>query len=323
MKENTVLNITIPRPCYQNWDAMTNVDEGKYCTQCNNIVYDFSQMNDEELLNFFNRRSAIPCGRFHITQLNRDIVPVIAKKKMLLHRFNKIAAAIFTVLSFKGMSSNAGVKNTTIEFDANYKNRIKAANGKIIISGIIKDSHGAPLEKAIIQFDSAQVATTDKEGKFNFELDEVTAISHNLYFSYGDLITVVRNYHPAMLAANYDVVLKDKADESHILMGAPPPPIILDDLPSLKFKTNVFKLSADNKAMLATIASKMKSNPFATITVTAYADGGRSHQSIYVLRVDNIKKYLVEKEGVSPDRITTNVEPGTGDKNTVDVKSAN
>ncbi len=321
MEENIVLHITIPQPCSQNWDAMANVGEGKHCTQCNNIVYDFSQMNDEELLNFFKQRSAIPCGRFHVTQLNRDIVPVAAKNKMLLHRFNKIAAAFFTVLSFKGISSNAAVKNA-VELDANYKSKIKPGNGKIIISGTIKDSHGTPLEKATIQFDSAQVATTDKDGKFSFELDAVTAISHNIYFSYGDLITAVRNYHPAMLSSNYEVVLKDKADESHILMGVPPPPVILNDLPSLKFKTNVYKLSTDNKAMLATIATKMKQNPFANIMVAGYAPVCGRH-FIYSDRVNNIKKYLVEKQGISTDRITVNVEIDGGDINTVDIKPGN
>jgi hypothetical protein len=36
--------------------------------------------------------------------------------------------------------------------------------------------------------------------------------------------------------------------------------------------------------------------------------------------MDAAKKYLVETQGISADRITTNCTVGGGDKNTVDIK---
>ncbi|HMW26285.1 MAG TPA: hypothetical protein PKC51_06580, partial [Ferruginibacter sp.] len=72
--------------------------------------------------------------------------------------------------------------------------------------------------------------------------------------------------------------------------------------------------------MLATVAAKMKANPTCTITINGYPEASKASQANCQKRLDAIKKYLVEKEGISADRITTNCEVGGGDKNTVDVK---
>ena len=93
------------------------------------------------------------------------------------------------------------------------------------------------------------------------------------------------------------------------------------DLPSLSFKGNSPALTADAKAMLATAAAKLKASPNCSITVTGYPETSKASQANCQKRVEAIKTYLVEKEGISADRITTNCEVGGGDKNTVDIKS--
>jgi hypothetical protein len=92
------------------------------------------------------------------------------------------------------------------------------------------------------------------------------------------------------------------------------------DYPSLSFKGNVVSLTSDNKAMLASVAVKMKAGPDCNITITGYPETSKASQAACQKRLDAIKKHLVEKEGISSDRITTNCEVGGGDKNTVDVK---
>ena len=92
------------------------------------------------------------------------------------------------------------------------------------------------------------------------------------------------------------------------------------DYPSLSFKGNVVSLTSDNKAMLASVATKMKAGPDCNITITGYPETSKASQAACQKRLDAIKKQLVEKEGISSDRITTNCEVGGGDKNTVDVK---
>ncbi|MGG9961473.1 OmpA family protein [Ferruginibacter sp. SUN106] len=93
------------------------------------------------------------------------------------------------------------------------------------------------------------------------------------------------------------------------------------DYPSLSFKGNSPALTADAKSMLATCAAKLKGSPTCTITVTGYPEASKASQANCNKRLEAIKNYLVEKEGISADRITTNCEVGGGDKNTVDIKS--
>ncbi|MFC4262179.1 OmpA family protein [Ferruginibacter yonginensis] len=101
-----------------------------------------------------------------------------------------------------------------------------------------------------------------------------------------------------------------------------PPVTCPSDYPSLTFKGNVQTLSNDAKAMLATVASKLKANPTCSITVNGYPEASKASQAVCNKRNEAIKNYLVEKEGISADRISTNCEVGDGtNKNTVDIKS--
>ncbi|MEO8416771.1 MAG: DUF6089 family protein [Ginsengibacter sp.] len=95
----------------------------------------------------------------------------------------------------------------------------------------------------------------------------------------------------------------------------------LGDLPSISFKGKSQGISSDAKAMLATVASKLKDNAGCSITVSGYPAASKASQALCNKRVDAIKAYLTEKEGISADRITTNCEPGGGDTNVVDIKS--
>lgn len=94
----------------------------------------------------------------------------------------------------------------------------------------------------------------------------------------------------------------------------------LGDLPSISFTGNSSNLSNDAKVMLSTIASKMKANPNCTITITAYPGATKASQANSNSRLNAIKNYLSEKEGITKDRVMTKNEAGNA-SNTVDVRS--
>ena len=91
------------------------------------------------------------------------------------------------------------------------------------------------------------------------------------------------------------------------------------DYPSIALKGS--SLSADIKAMLSSVASKLKDNPNCTITLTAYPGPSKAQQSLADKKLDAVKNYLVETLGVSADRITTDKNIGGGDANIIDIKS--
>jgi hypothetical protein len=70
-----MLKITVPRPCNEDWEAMTPRDQGRHCTACVKTVVDFTAMPDEEVKNYLlQRRAEKICGRFRQEQLHRIVI---------------------------------------------------------------------------------------------------------------------------------------------------------------------------------------------------------------------------------------------------------
>ena len=93
------------------------------------------------------------------------------------------------------------------------------------------------------------------------------------------------------------------------------------DYPSLSFAGSASRLSKDVKTMITAVAAKMKANPTCNVVINGYPEASKGSQALCQQRVDAVKMQLVQKEGISADRITTKCEVGAGDKNTVDIKS--
>jgi Secretion system C-terminal sorting domain len=75
------IQLTIPKPCHENWDAMTDLQKGKFCGSCQKQVVDFTNMSDRQLAEFFKKPSTgSVCGRFMTDQLERELE--IPKKRI-------------------------------------------------------------------------------------------------------------------------------------------------------------------------------------------------------------------------------------------------
>ncbi|MBS1948511.1 MAG: OmpA family protein [Bacteroidetes bacterium] len=94
----------------------------------------------------------------------------------------------------------------------------------------------------------------------------------------------------------------------------------IGDLPSITFKGRGVSLSKDAKALLASIADKMRNNPNCKVAVVGYGESSKSAQQLSWDRVNEVIKYLVEKEGISLDRFIFRYGQTNGDENTIDLK---
>jgi hypothetical protein len=101
------INLSIPKPCHEDWGAMTPSDKGRFCGSCQETVIDFTTMSDRQLAEFFKKPPSSVCGHVYDDQLNRDIV--IPKKRIpWVKYFFQIAWPAF-VLFLK----SCGVKHDT------------------------------------------------------------------------------------------------------------------------------------------------------------------------------------------------------------------
>ncbi|HWR32988.1 MAG TPA: OmpA family protein, partial [Chitinophagaceae bacterium] len=96
----------------------------------------------------------------------------------------------------------------------------------------------------------------------------------------------------------------------------------LGSLPNVAFKTGSNKLSDDAKAVLATVASSMRNNPGCNVVVIGYCSSNKKEQQLSWDHVNAIINYLVDKEGISKDRLIFNYAQEGGDCNTVDLRAA-
>ena len=96
----------------------------------------------------------------------------------------------------------------------------------------------------------------------------------------------------------------------------------LGALPSISFKKGTNNLSDDNKAVLATVASRLRNNPECKVVVVGYCASSKKEQQLSWDHVNKVITYLVEKEGVSADRFIFNYGQDGGDCDTVDIRGA-
>jgi hypothetical protein len=101
------IHLSIRRPCYEDWDAMTPSDKGRFCASCQKAVVDFTSMSDRQLVEFFKKPPSAVCGRVYNDQLNRDII--MTKKRIpWIRYFFQFAWPAFTLFL-----KSCGIKDNT------------------------------------------------------------------------------------------------------------------------------------------------------------------------------------------------------------------
>ncbi|MES2774270.1 MAG: carboxypeptidase-like regulatory domain-containing protein [Bacteroidota bacterium] len=307
MKKNQPIKFHIASHCHQNWEAMERNETGRHCGQCQKTVVDFSQLTDTQLFGFFSQHKDTHCGRFRNTQLQRDILPLQTPSNRV-SRVNAFAA-IVTIVALNTAQVFGQKRNRTTkqEFALVENTKEKLPKQKVTVTGTITNENGGVLENAKVAFDSI-ATTTDKDGRFSFEITNDNTDFHHLYFSYEGMVSEVRSYHPAMGATSFDVRL-EKPDplrcRSYVMGGISSYPTT--DFPTLEMKKDQLILSKDNLDTLSIIAVKIKAFPGMLVQIVAYADKAK-HKLNAQKRLDAIVKFLVKKMGIDTERLRTKID---------------
>jgi hypothetical protein len=267
-------------------------------------VVDFTGFSDTELFSYL-RSNPGTCGRFYNDQLNRKVIPLRPKDNRW-KKFYHFAAGLITFFSFRGIAIADPATPVEVSEHPRRMDRIidSLPNNSMRIRGKVTDNAGGPLMGAEVFWNSQLRIKTDEDGRFEFTIPYPTAPGI-VSVSYPDLIRGVRNYHPVMGDTEYDIALFPPCKEGHITMGAP---LLMDedfDIPLLKFDPKSNKLSEEHITTLEIVATKMRNNPGVPIELSS---GGNTPVEIknanqLLILVGN---YLVDKEGISGDRIKIN-----------------
>jgi hypothetical protein len=110
-----MLKITIPKPCSENWEAMTPNLQGRHCTACAKTVVDFTLMSDEEVKQFFlHQKEEKVCGRFKQEQLHRIIITLPSNiLQITMPRWKQFLTACLLAFSSMLFSCDATIDQNT------------------------------------------------------------------------------------------------------------------------------------------------------------------------------------------------------------------
>jgi outer membrane protein OmpA-like peptidoglycan-associated protein len=93
----------------------------------------------------------------------------------------------------------------------------------------------------------------------------------------------------------------------------------LGAMPSIAFRSGS-TLNAESRSLLAGVAARLRNSPNCRLTIVSYCTDSKSKQQSGNARAESVRRYLVESEGISNDRLTVLTGQQGGDCNTIDLR---
>jgi len=182
----TRYKIEIPKPCHENWQEMTPSQKGRFCTNCQKEVIDFTQLSSSEISRR-TKNSKNLCGRFTQSQLQQKY-PFASHNK--LSRLG-IALGLGSIIAIAQPSFAQEKQNKKIgvyQNDTHLENEvtsIRKTNDSITISGTVTDNENLPLPGTnIIQLNTKNRTQADFDGNFSIKISKKDFNDGNLVFSF-------------------------------------------------------------------------------------------------------------------------------------------
>lgn len=180
------INISIPKPCHENWQTMNPTEKGRFCASCQKDIFDFTKATDKQIIEAYSKNKNL-CGRFLNTQLNRDLFKPKERKSIWL----ATTTVIFSFLVLGNQEVKAQEKAKTEQTDKKViseNSNCDTSNQEKEITGIVTDAVG-PMPGVNVVVKGTQRGTqTDFDGKFNIKTQE----GEILVFSYLGMRDVTR-----------------------------------------------------------------------------------------------------------------------------------
>src|SRR5687767_10715257 len=114
--------------CENKWDEMTPQGNGRHCGSCNKIVVDFTQMSDNDIIQYLLKNTHT-CGLFKKSQFNRPMVIHSYKRRS---NWPAIAAMLVAGL-FAVVPTNVNAINPnkpSIEFYSSIQSEVEPEKSK-------------------------------------------------------------------------------------------------------------------------------------------------------------------------------------------------
>jgi hypothetical protein len=186
MKTNDIKEIKLGFSCQKQWLTMNGNSETRFCNSCSKTVYNFDNLSNEEVIEFFIKRSGQKtCGKFaknQIESINNTLKH--NSKSSILKPFITLGTALSII------SCNTS-KVACVSTQDHIKSRIEVVKSIVntskanLLKGKIVDEYQEPVFGASIHFKELNTEfTTDLDGNFEIEVSESDTATTNVTINY-------------------------------------------------------------------------------------------------------------------------------------------
>ncbi|WP_161964149.1 carboxypeptidase-like regulatory domain-containing protein [Chitinophaga flava] len=168
------LSVSVPHPCQQPWEKMAPNSAGRYCSNCNKTVVDFSQLSDNQIISILADTSKSHCGRFKASQLERVLIqnkksPAFIPAAML----GTALAASFAAEGASAMPREPHPMETQVADHAPAIATNEIADTAVVITGKITDMQGVPIPFVSVRIKKSRVGViADPEGNYRLTVPD-------------------------------------------------------------------------------------------------------------------------------------------------------
>ncbi|SNR94413.1 CarboxypepD_reg-like domain-containing protein [Belliella buryatensis] len=171
------LKVSIKKPCDKKWESFSLNENGGFCSKCKTTVVDFTNLSNEEILQYMNNSNQKVCGRINIHHKS------FLYKAARTYRHSLAFKVITGLFLFAGtdkinaknqipQDKNFTIGQTSPELlNINFQ-VLKNASTESFISGKVIDAiTKEPIPGAVILLKNTRIGTTSSiEGKFKIDI---------------------------------------------------------------------------------------------------------------------------------------------------------
>ena len=206
------IKISISAPCHENWAAMSPTDKGRFCGSCQKQVMDFTKASDRQIAESYKTEKHL-CGRFLVTQLDRNLV-VPKEKSTMWAAASALVISFFVLGSQKAIAQGKPVKTEVSPSKPVQKQTLQIWK-KAVTGTVAYKLDNFPIAGVyVVNTTNNDTVITDVEGKFAIE----AAVNDTLVVSFISM----EDYVLKVGADNYyDIFLNENQNQGEeILMMA-------------------------------------------------------------------------------------------------------
>ncbi len=230
MKSIKAFQLSVPKPCSEDWNQMTPKEQGRHCMSCAKVVTDFTKMSDAELIDFLQSGKGSGCGRFHQHQLQRTMLPQPESHLWSFPRFLAASAISFFMAIGSALGQSVTGEIMHIEQHDTADITQPAISDTLVLKGNVTDGNEPVPFVNVLVVEANLGVFTDFDGNFRIEIpQELYRDEYTLQFSsfgYEVKEMVVASSH-GETAVELDVDLETEAVimGMHVIIVQDPPMI--------------------------------------------------------------------------------------------------